>query len=93
MPLASSFVRFLPLLLILLVACAAPPTRPQATSRAISRNCEAQGAVAAEEIRRHNVQIMKEGGSVDAHSSHELDLRVEEARDEAFKSCMLKYSV
>jgi hypothetical protein len=86
-------VRYLPLLLVLLVACDAPPTRPQVTSRAIIRNCEAQGAVAADEIRKQNIQMMKEGSGVDAHDSHEVELRAEQVREQAFKSCMLKYSV
>ena len=86
-------MRCLPLLLVLLVACEAPPTRPEIRSRAIVRNCEAQGAVAADEVRKQNVQVIKEGAVVDQQDSHDVETRAEQARQETFKSCMLKYSV
>jgi uncharacterized lipoprotein YajG len=80
-------------LLVLLAACSAPPTHQQVTSRAVARNCEAQGAVAAEEIRKQNIQIVKEGGSVNQKDSEDVEARAEEVREQTFKSCMLKYAV
>lgn len=86
-------MRYLPLLLVLLAACDAPPTRPQITSRAIIRNCEAQGAVAAEEVRKQNAQIIKESNTANQKGSSDVEARAEMAREETFKSCMFKYSV
>jgi hypothetical protein len=86
-------VRCLPLLLVLLVACEAPPTQQQVTSRAVTRNCETQGALAADEIKKQNVQIVKEGGTVNHKDSEDVEARAEQVRRETFKSCMLKYAV
>lgn len=86
-------MRYLPLLLILLVACDAPPTRPQITSRAIIRNCEAQGAVAADEVRKQNAQIVKEGDTANQKDSADVEARAEKVREETFKTCMYRYSV
>lgn len=86
-------MRCLPLLLVLLVACEAPPTRPQVTSRAIARNCEAQGAIAADEIRKQNAQIIKEESTANQKDSTDVEARAEKAREETYKDCMFRYSV
>ena len=80
-------------MLVLLVACDAPPTRPQITSRAVARNCEAQGAIAADEIRKQNAQIIKEGSTANQKDGADVEARAEKAREETFKECMFKYSV
>ena len=82
-----------PLLLLLLVACSAPPTQQEVTSRAVVRNCEAQGAAAAEKVRKQNVQIVKEGDTANQRDSGDVEVRAEQARQKTFKSCMFKYSV
>lgn len=86
-------MRSLPLLLVFLVACAAPPTAQQVTSRAVKRNCETQAAAAADDIRRQNAQVVKEGNAVDADEQDRVESEASRTREEAFKECMLKYSV
>ena len=90
----SSRVRLLPLIFfLLLAACAAPPTREQATAIAIKRNCEAQGAAAADEVRKQNVQVAKESGAVSQDDKENIEARAAQAQKTTFKSCMLKYAV
>lgn len=92
-PQAGSFVRYLPLIFVLLVACAAPPTAQQVTSRAVKRNCEAQAAAAADDIRRQNAQVVKEGRAIDNDARHRTETSAARIEEQAFKDCMLKYSV
>ena len=86
-------MRYLPLFLSLLVACPAPPTHEQVTSRAVQRNCEAQGAAAASEVRQQSVQVIKEGSATDQGRNAEIEAAALGAQRKTFKSCMLKYSV
>lgn len=86
-------MRYLPLVLLLLVACEAPPTQEQATSRAIRRNCEAQGVAAADEVRKQSVQVAKEGGAVNQDDNEDIEAKAAKAQRKTFKSCMLKYAV
>lgn len=86
-------MRSLPLLLVFLVACEAPPTAQQVTSRAVKRNCEAQADAAADDIRRQSAQVVKEGNAVDPDEQDRVESEASRTRDEAFKECMLKYSV
>ena len=86
-------MRHLPLLLALLVACEAPPTADQVTSRAVKRNCEAQASAAADDLRRQNTQLVKEGNTIDPDEQHRVDTRASEIRERTFRECMLKYSV
>ena len=86
-------VKYLPLLLVLLSACEAPPTQDQVTSRAVRRNCEAQGAAAGVEVRKQSAQIVKEGTATDQDDRASIESRALKAEREAFKSCMLKYAV
>lgn len=88
----ASGARFLPLLFALLCACPAPPTQQQVTSRAVARNCEAQADIAANEIRKENVQVVKEGSAVE-HANGDIEAKANRVRQEAFKNCMLKYAV
>ena len=89
----SSLVRYLPLILLLLAACEAPPTREQVTSRAVKRKCEAHGAAAANETRKQNVQVLKEGSAVNQDENERIETKAAEAQRTAFKSCMLKFAV
>lgn len=89
----ASSVKYLPLVFLLLAACEAPPTAMQVTSRAVKRNCEAQGIAAANEIRRQNAQIVKEGSSVDEAEQYRMRDRADRAQEQAFKDCMYRYSV
>ncbi len=84
--------RVLPLAL-LLAACAAPPTPQQVTSRAVKRNCEAQGTAAAEEVRRQSVEIVKEGGAALAGPGNDVDARAEKARRDTFRDCMRDFAL
>ena len=86
-------MRYLPLILSLLVACAAPPTQDQVTSRAIQRNCEAQGTAAANEVRQQSVQMIKEGSAANQNRNAEIEAKALDAKRKTFKSCMLKYAV
>ncbi len=86
-------MRYLPLILSLLVACAAPPTQDQVTSRAIQRNCEAQGTAAANAVRQQSVQVIKEGSATDLNRNTDIEAKASDAQRKAFKSCMLKYAV
>ena len=86
-------MRYLPLALSLLVACAAPPTQNQVTSRAIQRNCEAQGVAAANEIRQQSVQVVKEGSATNHDRNEDIEAAALDAQQKTFKSCMLKYAV
>lgn len=86
-------MRYLPLVLVLLVACAAPPTQQQVTSRAVKRNCEAQAAAAGEEIRRQSAQIVKEGNVVNTDEQYRVETKASKVEKETFKECMFKYSV
>ena len=86
-------MRYLPLILSLLAACAAPPTQDQVTSRAIQRNCEAQGAAAANAVRQQSVQVVKEGSATNPNRNADLEAKASDAQRKAFKSCMLKYAV
>lgn len=83
----------MPLFLVFLVACPAPPTAEEATSRAVKRNCEAQGAAAAEEVRRQNAQLVKEGNAVDTDEQFRVETTASSVEKQTFKDCMLKYSV
>ena len=89
----NSVLRYLPLILLLLVACEAPPTHEQSTSRAIRRNCEAQGVATANEIRQQSVQVVKEGSATNLENNGDIEARALEAQRKTFKSCMLKYAV
>lgn len=95
MGIASSapLVRYLPLILVTLVACPAPPTADQITSRAVKRNCEAQADSAAEDVRRQNAQVVREGRAFDADDRHRVETLADRTREQAFKECMLRYSV
>jgi hypothetical protein len=90
-------VRYLPLLVllpaVLLVACEAPPTQQQVTSRAVKRNCEAQGKAAGDEIRRQNAQVTKEGNAIDPDEQYRVETRASKVEKDAFKECMFQYSV
>ena len=86
-------MRFVPLIFLILVACAAPPTDNEVTSRAIRRNCEAQGAAAADEVRQQSGQVVKEAGVTNQDQKDSIEVEAEKARKDAFKSCMLKYAV
>jgi len=88
-----SLVGFVPLVFLLLAACSAPPTHNQVTSRAIKRNCEAQGETAASEVRKERAQVVKEGGATDNSHRSDIEGEAQKARNDAFKSCMLKYAV
>lgn len=90
---SASLVRYLPLILVALAACPAPPTADQLTSRAVKRNCEAQAAAAAEDVRRQNAQVVKEGNAIDDDEQHRVETLADRTREQAFKDCMLKYSV
>ncbi len=93
-PQVSSLVRYLPLiLLVLLAACAAPPTPQQAASIAIKRNCEAQAAAAADEVRKQNVQVAKQSRAVSQDDKKNIEAKAAQAQTTTFKSCMLKYAV
>ncbi len=86
-------MRYLPLILSLLAACAAPPTQEQVTSRAVQRNCEAQGAAAANAVRQQSVQVIKEGSATNQNRNSDIEAQALSAQRKAFKSCMLKYAV
>ena len=90
---AHPFVRYLPLILSLLAACAAPPTQDQVTSRAIQRNCEARGAAAADAVRQQSAQVTKEGSATSLKSNADIEARASDAQKKAFESCMLEYAV
>ncbi len=92
-PEVSSLVRYLPLILLLLVACEAPPTHEQATSRAVRRNCEAQGVAAADKVRKQSVQVAKGDGAVNQDDNEDIEARAAEAQRKTFKSCMLNSAV
>lgn len=70
---------------LLLVACSAPPTPSQATSRAVKRNCEAQADTSAEEVRRQSATL----GLQDA----EIESRTAKAREQAFAKCMREFAL
>lgn len=89
----TPIVKYLPLLLVLLTACAAPPTQMQVTSRAINRNCEAQGTTAAAEVRKQSAQVMREGNATDASNQASIEAKARKAGEDAYRSCMLKYAV
>ncbi|GMQ76475.1 MAG: hypothetical protein BMS9Abin01_1755 [Gammaproteobacteria bacterium] len=78
---------------MLLAACAAPPTREQATSIAIKRNCEAQAAAAADDIRKQNVQVVKDSRAMSQDDKQNIEAKAAQAQTTTFKSCMLKYAV
>ena len=92
-PRVSSLMRYLPLVFVLLAACAAPPTHNQVTSQAVKRNCEARGEAAANEVRKENTQIVKEGGATNSDDMDDIESRAMKVQRETFKSCMLKYAV
>lgn len=92
-PRVSSLMRYLPLVFVLLVACEAPPTYNQVTSRAVKRNCEAQGEAAANEVRKESTQVVKEGGATNSDDMDNIESRAAKLQRETFKSCMLKYAV
>ena len=78
---------------LFLVACAAPPTHNEVTSRAITRNCEAQGDIAADEVRQQSAQVVNEGGATNQNQEDSIEAEAQKAKRDAFKSCMLKYGV
>lgn len=86
-------MKHLPVIFLLLVACAAPPTLDQVTSRAVQRNCEAQGAAAAVEVRKQSAQIVKEGSATNQNDKEGIESKALKAQRDTFKSCMLKYAV
>ncbi len=86
-------MRYLPLILSLLVACEAPPTQDQVTSRAIQRNCEVQSAAAADDVRQQSVQVIKEGSATNQNRNADVEAKALSAQRKTFKSCMLKYAV
>lgn len=86
-------VRYLIFSLLFLVACEAPPTMNQVTSLAVKRNCEAQGDAAATEVRKQSAQVVKEGGATNLNDKEGIEARAVKAREDTFKSCMLKYAV
>jgi len=92
-PRVTSLMRYLPLVFVLLVACEAPPTHNQATSQAVKRNCEVQGEAAANEVRKENAQVVKEGGVTNSNDTDSIESRAVRVQRETFKSCMLKYAV
>jgi len=87
------FVRYLPLILLFLVACEAPPTMNEVTSRAVKRNCEAQGEAAAIDVRKQSAQVVKEGGATNEDDKEGIESRALKIQKDTFKSCMLKYAV
>jgi hypothetical protein len=89
----SALVRYLPLIFLLLVACEAPPTQDQVTTRAVKRNCEAQGNAAATEVRKQSAQVVKEGGVTNVDNKASIEAKALKAEREAFKVCMLRYAV
>ena len=86
-------MRYLPLILLLLAACEAPPTQSQITSRAVLRNCEVQAASAANEVKQQNVQVVKEGNATSQGDSEVVEARAARVHKETFDSCMLKYAL
>lgn len=70
---------------LLLVACSAPPTPSQATSRAVKRNCEAQADTSAEEVRRKSAALGLQNA--------EIESRAAEARERTFASCMREFAL
>ncbi len=90
-------MRCLPLFVVLsamlLVACEAPPTQQQATSRAVKRNCEARAKAAGDEIRRQNAQVTKEGNAVNPDEQYRVETKASKTEKDTFKECMFKYSV
>ncbi len=86
-------MRYLPLIFVLLVACEVPPTADQVTTRAVKRNCEAQGDAAAIDVRKQSAQVVKEGGVTDVEDKASIEARALKAERDAFKICMLKYAV
>ena len=63
------------------------------TSRAVERNCEAQGDTAAKEVRRQSAQVVKESGTTNQGQKHDIESEAQKAKRDTFKSCMLKYAV
>jgi len=87
-------MRYLPFILVMLVAaCAPPPTREQATSLAIRRNCEVQAAAAADEVRKQNVQVAKGSRAMSQDDKMNIEARAAQAQTTTYRSCMLRYSV
>ena len=89
----ATFVKYLPLLFLLVAACEAPPTAMEITSRSVKRNCEAQAEAAASEIRRQNAQVVKEGSAVDQDEQYRVDDRADRVQEQTYKDCMYKYAV
>ena len=65
----------------------------ETTSRAVKRNCEAQAAAAADDVRRQSAQVVKEGNAVDEDERYDVETEASRVRERTFKDCMLKYSV
>lgn len=65
----------------------------QVTTRAVKRNCEAQGSSAAMQVRQQSAQVVKEGGATNANDQASIEAKALKAEREAFKVCMLKYAV
>jgi hypothetical protein len=86
-------MKFAPLICLLLVACQAPLTHNQATSRAVERNCEALSDSAANAVRLESAQVVKEGGSTNLDQKAGIESQAQKAKKDSFKSCMLKYAV
>ena len=86
-------MRFVPLVFLLLAACAAPPTHNEVTALAVTRNCEAQGDLAANLVRRESAPVVKEGSATNPDQMDGVESQAQNAKRDAFKSCMLKYAV
>ncbi len=63
------------------------------TSRAVQRNCEAQGTAAGNAVRQQSVQVMKEGGATNQNRNADVEAKALSAQRKTFESCMLKYAV
>ena len=86
-------MRIAPLIFLFLVACAAPPTDNEVTTRAIRRNCETQGDTAADKVRQQSAQVVNEAGATNQNQKDSIEAEAQKAKQDAFKSCMLKYAV
>ena len=63
------------------------------TTRAIQRNCKAQGVAAANQTRQQNVQLLKEGSAMNQDHDEAIETKALETQRKTFKSCMLRYAL